>query len=202
MKAPAAFLYDIGNVLFHFDFSIAGKRIRKQSADPKINHLALVEDIKTQLEAGNIDGSEFVEEAVERTQFQGSEEEFTKLWQEIFTPNEAMIEFVEGLAGRYPLYILSNTSDIHVDYFLETYPVFELFDGSVYSYAAQSAKPERKIFEEAISTYGLVPEETLYIDDLSANITTGKKLGFRSHRYDASAHDDFLKFVAKHGVTS
>lgn len=39
------------------------------------------------------------------------------------------------------------------------------------------AKPDPEIYEYLFETYKLKPEECFFIDDLSANIETAKKLG-------------------------
>ena len=39
------------------------------------------------------------------------------------------------------------------------------------------AKPDPAIYRYLFQTYGLNPEECFFIDDLKANIETGKKLG-------------------------
>ncbi|MGC4013750.1 MAG: HAD-IA family hydrolase [Luteolibacter sp.] len=47
------------------------------------------------------------------------------------------------------------------------------------------------IYEYAIRTYGLNPEETIYIDDLAANIATGSAMGMRTWQYDMKNHAPF-----------
>ncbi len=52
------------------------------------------------------------------------------------------------------------------------------------------------MYEQAIERFGLVPGETLYIDDLPANIETGKAMGFQTHQYDLNNHAAFLAVIA------
>ena len=54
------------------------------------------------------------------------------------------------------------------------------FDGVTVSYKAHSCKPDRKIFEYAISTMGIVPQETLFFDDGQENLDVAAQLGFRT----------------------
>ena len=70
------------------------------------------------------------------------------------------------------------------------------FGGAVLSYETGSIKPEPEIYHHAITAHGLKPAETRYIDDLPANIATGKKLGFRSWQYDLTDHAAFERWLA------
>ena len=62
------------------------------------------------------------------------------------------------------------------------------FPEAVLSYQTGFVKPEPEIYHHAIREHGLVPEETLYIDDLPQNIATGRDLGFRTWQYDMKDH--------------
>ena len=54
------------------------------------------------------------------------------------------------------------------------------FDGVTVSYLAHSNKPDRKIFDYAIATMGIVPEETLFFDDGQENLDAASRLGFKT----------------------
>ncbi len=59
--------------------------------------------------------------------------------------------------GAIPFFLLSNTSDLHMDYLLRVYPVFKLFSDGVYSYKAKCFKPDRRIYEIALGQFGVAP---------------------------------------------
>ena len=65
------------------------------------------------------------------------------------------------------------------------------------SYQTGYVKPEPEIYHYAIREHGLVPEETLYIDDLPQNIATGRELGFRTWQYDMKDHAAFETWLAE-----
>ncbi len=189
-------LCDIGNVLVHFDFSVAAQRLAAQSDVPADQILRLLDEAKEELESGKIAGETFITRSMAESRFGGSREEFHHLWCDIFSPNEPMHQTIARLRGQLPLYLLSNTSDLHKDYLFTTFPVFQNFDGGVYSYAALAAKPGEEIFLHTIGQLGLDPAQTLFIDDLAANIATAKRLGFVTAHYDAANHQDFEDFLA------
>ena len=47
------------------------------------------------------------------------------------------------------------------------------------------------------SVHQLDPAATLYIDDLPANIATGRTFGFRSFQYDLHDHPAFERWLAE-----
>ena len=52
------------------------------------------------------------------------------------------------------------------------------------SYRMRLAKPDKAIFIKMIEDSGIVPGETLYIDDSPANIEAGRALGFHTVLYN------------------
>ena len=194
-----ALLFDIGNVIMHFDFTDAGAKFAESSSvdtDP----LEVIEPLKQELESGKIAGPEFVDRASKAIGFEGTAEDFTKIWEEVFSPNTPMWETIKGLNGKYPLYLLSNTSDIHKDYLFRDFDIFENFAAGIYSYSARSEKPEPEIYDITIKELGVDPKSTLYIDDLEPNIVAGRLAGFVSHHYHPSRHEDFLADAKSLGV--
>ena len=198
--AVASFIFDIGNVLIPFDFNRAIRRIAAQCVDPFVTLPPEAGALTHLLESGKIDRGEFVRRATALLRYQGGEAEFVAAWQDIFVENHAMTALVTRLRARYPLYLLSNTSDIHADYFEAKYPVFQQFCGAVYSHLAGCVKPEREIFEKAIAKFGVKPEETVYVDDLPANVEGARAAGFEAVTYDFRRHAEFEARLAALGV--
>lgn len=183
-----ALLFDIGNVLVHFDFTPAARRFATLSDATEAEVLARLRPFKDDLESGRISDDDFIRESTRLIGFHGTREEFVTAWGDIFTENTPMIALVEELAGKVPLYLLSNTSGLHKEWLFAKFPVFRHFSGGIYSHEAQCMKPHEAIFQLAEATYGLDPARTFYIDDLEDNIATGARLGFVSHHYHHERH--------------
>ena len=198
---PAAFLFDIGNVIVRFDFSLALRRVAEDSEvhDP-VEVLARIDRVKGAYEDGQIDRAAFLGAAFDVLRYRGTEAAFISAWEEIFEPNPPMIALVERLHGRFPLFLLSNIGDIHLDYLFRSYPVFARFAAGTYSYAVRASKPGPEIYQHAIRAHGLEPARTVFIDDLLPNIATARTLGFRAHHYHHDRHADLEKELAALGI--
>jgi HAD superfamily hydrolase (TIGR01509 family) len=183
-------LSDIGNVLVAFDFSIAARRCAERCPFPAEELFHRLDSIKLPYENGEMDDETFVLEAIARLKFEGTQAEFKTIWCEIFTQNDAMDLTLAPLAGKLPMYLLSNTSGLHKNHLLSSYPIFRHFQDGVYSYSARCSKPDESIFWHTIDQLDLDPALTFFIDDLPANIATAQRLGFHTHAYDLRRHQD------------
>ncbi len=95
------------------------------------------------------------------------------------------LEMLEKLRKSYRLYLLSNTNPIIMSWadssrFSEKgKPLSEYFDKIYLSYQLGVTKPHSNIFEFLIADSGIIPSETLFIDDGLANVEMGKKQGMQ-----------------------
>ncbi|MBQ7570755.1 MAG: HAD family phosphatase [Bacteroidaceae bacterium] len=105
------------------------------------------------------------------------------------------LEWLKQLRRNHRVYLLSNIGELH---WTETCrlaheagtDVEECFDEVFLSYRLRMAKPDPRIFQHLIEATGIVPEETLYIDDLPDNIRAGQAAGLRAHKIDCNALDE------------
>jgi putative hydrolase of the HAD superfamily len=189
-----AFLFDIGKVIVDFDFDRASSNLRPYcsfSGDPIEN----LTDLRHELEIGAITGEAFATAAMARIGFSGTAGQFVACYQEIFTPNSQMWTLIEELSANFPLFLLSNTSDIHHAGLLRDFPIFEAFAGGVFSYSAKAIKPDPRIYTATLQELPIAAETTVYFDDLAENIAAGRRHGLVSFQYDATAHDACLRFL-------
>jgi putative hydrolase of the HAD superfamily len=183
-----AIIFDIGNVLLRFDFNLVTQRIAPFCSTDASNIHSLLAPIKDELESGRIDGETFLHEAAQIIGYTGERALFRSAWQEIFTPIEATHRLVEKLRGGLPLFLLSNTNDLHAEYFLSRYPVFACFQNAVYSHECGLMKPAASIYEHALGKFGLRAEQVFFIDDLAPNVEAARASGWRTHHYREDAH--------------
>jgi len=196
-----AILFDVGNVLLPFDFARALTRLAAESeVDDPVEVMARIDQVKLGYEDGQIDRALFLRSVFDVLRYRGTEAAFIAAWEDIFDPNEPVFALVEQLHGRYPLYLLSNTGDIHREYFFRHYPVFQCFAGGVYSYEVRLSKPHREIFEATAKQLGIRPAATFFIDDLLPNVEAARACGYHAHHYHRDRHDELLAELRTVGV--
>ncbi len=193
---PMDFLFDIGNVIVHVDFISSLKKLMPDGVDEPDNRLHRLLERKDEFEAGRIPPADYFPWAAETLGFTGELETFMAAWVDIFSPNEPMWNTIQELhRTKHRLILFSNINEPHIHFLQKQYPVFQCFAGGIFSYQTGHIKPEQEIYQLAIKQYELVPERTIYIDDLPANIEGGKKAGLICHQYHAERHDEFLNWL-------
>jgi len=98
---------------------------------------------------------------------------------------------------NYLCYVLSNWSAETFVGMKDDYPFLNEFDDLLISGENKLKKPDLAIYELAISKFKLVPEKTVFIDDNFENITTAKKLNFKTiHLIDPNMiKEEIQKFI-------
>ncbi len=197
---PKAILFDIGNVLLSFDYartfpSLAAKTPR--SFAEVHGHLS---GMSGDLESGRLTSEDFIASAVEFLGGGVTPEEFHESFTGIFQPIAPVWELVERVRRRVPVYLFSNTSEIHEAHIFRHFPQFSVFTGGFYSWRLGAMKPEPGMYQAALTTLGLRGQEIAYVDDLPANIETGRGFGFHSLQYDRSRHHELEQFLDQCGL--
>jgi len=192
--------FDIGNVLVTFDFSRAMRRLALESPHSADEIEVRLRPLITAMEDGRLGSGPFVAQGRAAAEYGGSDEAFVAAYCDIFEENAPMIGVVERLAERLPLYLLSNTSGLHLDYLRAAYPIFAHFRGGVYSHEAGSAKPDGKIYQDLIVLSGCDPGRTLYLDDAPANTAAGSGHGLQVFTYDWRDHAALEAELARLGL--
>ena len=96
------------------------------------------------------------------------------------------VERIKELASTYRLFLLSNTSPIHIrrvnDVLTQlNQPTLEqLFERVFYSYEVRMAKPSPDIYQHVLSEAGIESVETAFFDDNAANIQAAAGLGIQA----------------------
>lgn len=101
----------------------------------------------------------------------------------------------------FHIYLLSNYGEVNFAHIKEVFQFFQHVDGAVISYQEKCIKPEEQIYRILLERYQLEPSESVFLDDLAANIEGAKKLGihgiqvltFDQARNDLNAMIDELK---------
>ncbi|MDR1810345.1 MAG: HAD family phosphatase [Prevotella sp.] len=198
---------NIKNILFDLGGVIVG--INKQNALNRFREIGLqnIEDylneyrqngIFLELEEGKLTKEEFYAEFVKLVGHDVPPEDVDSGWLAFLTSvPEYKFAMLKELRKKYKVYLLSNTNPAIVGWaesekFSPTgEPITAFFDKCYYSFQIKAAKPDREIFEFVIKDSGLIPEESLFLDDGQANLDAAAKLGFKT--YLANQDEDLRK---------
>ncbi|HET9570256.1 MAG TPA: riboflavin biosynthesis protein RibF [Bacteroidales bacterium] len=146
------------------------------------------------VENGDIDLHQFRNEIRETFKVDLTDRQIEDAWGAflLHTPLNK-IKMVHELAKTYRVFLLSNTNPIHIRKLKEFdeagYPISECFEKLYLSYEVGMSKPGRAIFEHVLSDAGIVPEETLLVDDAPLNCRTAAELGI--HTFQPKPFEDF-----------
>lgn len=198
-----AAVFDIGNVLLLFDYMKAAWRLMEKNRMVELPERSAIVKAKHDYESGLLNRSEFLD--IVRPEFRdtGPVEDFVSIWQDIFVENMPMTALARRLAMRVPVFLISNISDIHIEYIQREYDVFGIFCDAVYSCEACVMKPDDRIFQRAIERFVIDPRRTLYFDDMPENCEAAVRAGFLVHHYHHEQHAAAEAWTARMcGVTS
>ncbi|MBL9152291.1 MAG: HAD family phosphatase [Verrucomicrobiales bacterium] len=186
------YVFDIGNVILKFSFGITSAKLATDAALPEGEIMTALQPLQLDVECGRLSTADFARAGMERIGYRGTPEAFIGAFQDIFTLNEPIADLVAALsAADKPLYLLSNTSEMHVSWFTRRYRVFDHFHQAIYSHEAGCLKPDAAIFDHTVEKLGIDPAAAVYIDDLPANVEAAAARGFRALVYDHRDHADF-----------
>jgi glucose-1-phosphatase len=186
-------LLDLGNVVIPFDFKLAYARLADHCGCPAEEIPARIRatGLVAPFERGEIAAEPFVREFSAALRLNLPYQEFCDWWSCVFLPDTLVPEaLVEDLARRHRLLALSNTNPIHFEMIQRAYPLLRHFDDFVLSYQVGAAKPEAKIYREAIARAECRPEECFFVDDLAANVEAAQEHGMDAIQFHSAEQLD------------
>ncbi|MDD3295990.1 MAG: HAD family phosphatase [Candidatus Omnitrophica bacterium] len=180
MKRALAF--DLGNVLFNFDYTVALKKIQPQmKASVKDIMSALYDDdFALDFERGKVSPEEFYRCFCRKFSLDLGYDDFVDAWCKIFFPNPEMVKLIKLLSRENSLYLISNINELHYKYLNSLYGSFFLFFKSlILSFEVKAVKPEEKIYRVLEQNSGTTLSRIIYIDDRRDLIDEAKKIGLK-----------------------
>ncbi len=178
--------FDLGNVIFDFDFNIALDKIKDKLDVPndKIIEEIFCNDFGLEFEKGLISSNEFYLDFKNKFAASLNYNEFAESWSNIFFPKTEIIEVIKKLNIAYPLYLISNTNELHFEYLYSKHRnIFSMFQGLILSFKVKSVKPDIKIYRFLKELSGYEFKDILYIDDRQDLISAAKDIGLISIQF-------------------
>lgn len=181
-------IFDLGDVILNIDVPLASGSFGKLSgrAQHEILTLFKEKELFRLFETGLVDEEAFRNMIRELLEFPDwSEEIIDTAWNSLLLDiPPARIELIKALGKNYRLFLLSNTSSIHIR---EVNKILyaasgvekldDLFEKVYLSYEMGMMKPDPAIYLRVMEESGLIAEETLFLDDNADNIAAAAKLG-------------------------
>ena len=99
------------------------------------------------------------------------------------------IALLEQLKNRFPLYMLSNTNDLHIHGVQAAWKrassakMEDYFKAIFLSFEIGKRKPDAETFRWTAEQTGFLPEEILFIDDSPQHIEGAKSIGLQTFYY-------------------
>jgi epoxide hydrolase-like predicted phosphatase len=198
-------VFDLGNVLLSF---IPTEYFDKKNYPENIK-TTILSDVFHSVEWQMLDRGEITtEEVIDTIALRSSlkREEIAHIFNlrtDILYPLDNNVKLLPLLKKRgYKLYFLSN---FPMDIFEEVnagYYFFKYFDGGVISAHAKSSKPDSRIYKVLIEKYSLIPEDSIFIDDLEINVKAAETAGMKGFTTFGSSDiskeiEEVLSFYSK-----
>jgi len=177
--------FDIGGVLLN----IHPERTIKQLSDvTKITEqeieAAFPEEEHHRYERGEISDSEFFKAVKRELPISNNltEEKFWQAWSLLVGEETEVVNTMNNLTTKYPVWLLSNTNPYHI-LEEERFKLFDKITGGIYSFEVGSRKPEEDIYFKALEIAGVTAEKSLFIDDLIENVEMARSLNMNAIQF-------------------
>jgi len=183
------FVFDLGNVILPFE--------HRQIAD-KLHEVSMVAgrfspeeifrymfDIENGLinayEEGSMTSHDFFMRLKERYKLEIDFEEFKEIWNPIFREDHEVSDIIIYLKNKgYPLFLLSNTNELHFTYITEVFPIVHSMDEWILSFEVGTKKPKQRIYDEIFKRTDVERSEILFIDDIKRFADVAKEIGLQA----------------------
>lgn len=183
-------LFDFGNVLFDLDlpgFEREMRRLLGAAFEPARKKLQQ-ERVFELYETGGLSSAEFLEKLQFAADVPLSADAVETAWNNIFIGMPShRFEMLLKLRQHYKVFMLSNINEMHerwiLDYMLREHGLEDyesrFFDGVYFSHLIRLRKPTPASFEYVLADAEILPEETVFFDDLPDNVEAARQVGIQ-----------------------
>jgi len=115
-------------------------------------------------------------------------EELMSAVKESLLPLEGSLELLDELYRKeITLYSITDNVKEIIKYLKGKYTFFNVFSGMSISAEIGVLKPAAKIYNHLIENYNLDPQETVFLDDLKANVEGAESIGMKGIHFNNAA---------------
>lgn len=183
-------IFDFGQVLIGFNpIDIVRQTVKDEQDAVLLAERFFDRKYWDKIDEGTLDGEALIEESKknipERLHAMLPEIFYTWIYRVPYI--KGMEAVVDGLRQKgMRLFLLSNAGHYlskHYDHF----SILDGFEACLFSAPLGLLKPHREIYDHICASYGLKPEETLFVDDNAANIEGARAYGINAYLFDGDA---------------
>jgi 2-haloacid dehalogenase len=194
-RPPTAVIFDLGGVLIDWDPRYLYRRLFTDAAAME----SFLAEVTTPAWNAEQDAGRPWAEAVAMLAERHPEQRdlivaYHQRWSEMLAGAiDGTVAILQELRGSdVRLFALSNWSAETFPIARQRFPFLAWFDGIVISGDVGAAKPDARIFEHLVITYGIEPADAVFIDDNASNVEAAERLGFVALRFvdEGSLRDD------------
>lgn len=200
LEPPEFFLFDLGNVLVHFDHQLACQQLQALLGgdEQQIWEVLFERGLEREYESG-LPAEVFCQRLRDTFSSEATDRMLLEAHADIFTLSHSMVPLVNQLsAAGHALGILSNTCPSHWQHCCRKFRLVRtLFETTVLSFEVGSMKPDPAIFHTAIERVGVVPARILFVDDLPQNVEIARSMGFDAVLY-STMREFCRELMARH----
>jgi glucose-1-phosphatase len=183
-------IFDLGNVIIDIDPALtyqAFAKLSKKLSATEVEQRIKAKNFWLRYETGEFDNAQFRDLLRDELFISASDQALDHAFNALLLDIDPhRIELIEQLGQKYRLFMLSNTSSIH---FEEVENILyrcsgrrhfaPMFEHLFLSWEMKKIKPNADIYEQVLSDAKLVAQETLFTDDLKANVEAAAQLGIQ-----------------------
>jgi glucose-1-phosphatase len=184
-----AVIFDLGGVIINLNYNLtiqAFEELGMRDFSEVYTQLAqstLFDDYET----GRISSQHFINKLLDHVPSGTSPNRIVAAWNAMIldVPVEKP-QLLKSLNAEMPIFLLSNTNEIHMqkvkkEWGISSNEVLENHFSKVYlSYEVGMRKPDLTIFQKVCAEQGLVPKNTLFIDDSPQHIDGAQLAGLQT----------------------
>jgi putative hydrolase of the HAD superfamily len=184
-------IFDLGNVLFDIDYDKTITAFERLGFRDFKSHFSpyKMDNLFENLETGRITAAEFYTSVKTVSAIPVSTEQIQQAWNAMLLRfRMESLAFLKQISSKYNLYLLSNTNSIHLEAVEQLFmrqtgekSLNDYFIKAYYSNLIGFRKPDADVYDFVLQDAGIIPAETLFIDDLYTNIDGAKLLGIQTH---------------------
>lgn len=184
MEKPSAVIFDVGNVLFHWDPRYLYERLID---DGQALEAFLAQVVTREWHFQHDAGRPFAETSAELAALHPEHADLIAAWGPRFNESvgpavEGMAEIVEELdSAGVPLFAITNFSgEFWKPWVVQHAELFGRFRDIVVSGDEKLVKPDRAIYDLALRRFGLAGPDAVFIDDSPANVEGARNAGIHA----------------------